>query len=157
MKLSRRRAIQLASMSAIATAAGTAFAAGASSQNSGVFSNENLILYENISAAVFQPWVGTVFTISGPSGAGGKLTLKAVANLSALAPPAANTSSRTKVPGTRVTGFTLTFQGTGKALPQTTYTLTHPGLGSFSVFLVPSGGKGQPTYTAVFTFAPQKT
>jgi len=152
VQLSRRRAIQLASMSALATAAGSAFAAQASK----VFSDQNLALYDNMSAAVFQPWVDTEFVLSGPTGASDKLLLKSVRDLATLAPAASGTTEQVKgtLPAPHVTGFMLSFQGTGKALPQSTYILTNIGLGSFSAFLVPAGS-GQPKYTAVFASAPQ--
>lgn len=149
MQLSRRRAIQLATMSALATAAGSAFAAQASK----VFTDENLVLYDNMSAAVFEPWVETEFVLSGPTVASQKLLLKSVRDLAILA-PAATQPAKGAAPAPHVTGFMLSFQGTGKALPQNTYILTNDGLGSFAAFLVPAGS-GHPKYTAVFASAPQ--
>src|SRR5256714_10119065 len=35
--------------------------------------------------------------------------------------------------------FTLQFRGGGRALPQNTYMITHPSLGTFALLLVPSG------------------
>lgn len=53
--------------------------------------------------------------------------------------------------GLSIAGFSLRFKGTGTALPQDTYTLTHSWLGVFPLFLVPSGaGASLATYTATF-------
>lgn len=155
MNLSRRRAIQLASMSAIATAAGSAFAAGAA-QSEKIFSDQNLTLYANMSAATFQPWVDTDFTLSSQRRGIDTLVLKSVSDLTALAPPASDAASRVKEAstGTPVTGFMLKFQGRGPAQPQDTYVLTNHALGSFSAFLVPAGS-GRPEYTAIFATAPR--
>jgi len=153
VQLSRRRAIQLASMSALATAAGSAFAA----QSSKVFSDQNLALYGgNLSAATFEPWVDSEFVLTGPTGASDKLLLKLVRDLATLAPAANGTTEPVKgaVPAPHVTGFMLSFQGTGRALPQNTYILSNIGIGNFAAFLVPAGN-GQPKYTAVFASAPK--
>lgn len=157
MNISRRRAIQLASFTAFATAAGRAFADDGSKDT--VFSDQNLALYENISAATFEPWVDTPFNLSGPNGASSRLVLRAVSDLSTLDPPAesAGTKGNGTSSPTKVAGFMLKFIGTGKALPQNTYVLTNSGLGSFAAFLVPSDGPGQPKYTAVFAYAPPGT
>lgn len=154
MKLSRRRAIQLASMSALATAAGSVFAASSTSDK--IFSDQNLSLYGNMSAATFEHWVGTDFVLSGQKGAGDTLVLKSVSDLSTLAPATSATTPQAKgsSSGARVNGFMLEFQGSGAALPQNTYVLTNHAVGSFSAFLVPAGS-GQPKYTAVFASAPQ--
>jgi hypothetical protein len=54
-----------------------------------------------------------------------------------------------------ITSFSLRFQGTGTALPQNTYILTHDWLGNFPLFLVPLPRKGLgSTYTAIFTLQP---
>ena len=153
MQLSRRRAIQLASMSALATAAGTSFAAQASK----VFSDQNLALYGgNLSVATFEPWVDSEFVLTSPTGATDKLLLKSVRDLATLAPSATGATQPAKgsLPAPHVTGFMLSFQGTGKALPQNTYVLSNIGIGDFAAFLVPAGN-GQPKYTAVFASAPQ--
>jgi hypothetical protein len=154
VKLSRRRAIQLASMSAFAAAAGSAFAAGGS-QSDKVFSDQNLSLYGNLSAATFQPWVDTDFAVSGQKGAKDTMTLKSVSDLTALELATNGATGQTNgSPSPRqVTGFMLKFQGTGAALPQDTYVLSNHALGSFSAFLVPAGS-GRPHYTAIFASVP---
>jgi hypothetical protein len=154
VNLSRRRAIQLASMSAIATAAGSAFAGAAQSDK--IFNDQNLALYANMSAATFQPWVDTDFTLSSQRGGIDTLLLKSVSDLTALALPASNAASQVKeaAAGTPVTGFMLKFQGRGPAQPQDSYILTNHALGSFSAFLVPAGS-GRPQYTAIFANAPR--
>lgn len=139
-------------MSALATAAASAFAA----QSKSVFSDENLALYSgNLSAATFEPWVETEFDLTAPNGATNKLQLISVRDLSTLAPTTGGSGpAKGSLPVKRVTGFMLSFQGTGAALPQNTYILSNTGLGSFAAFLVPAGS-GQPKYTAVFATAPQ--
>jgi hypothetical protein len=49
--------------------------------------------------------------------------------------------------------FTLTFSSTttGSPVPQNTYAFRHAGLGSFQLFIVPSGPGVPCAYTAVFT------
>ena len=51
-----------------------------------------------------------------------------------------------------LTAFSLRFQGSGGLLPQETYTVSQPALGSFPLLLVPCAlGAATPTYTATFT------
>jgi hypothetical protein len=49
-------------------------------------------------------------------------------------------------PTPRTESFALNFYGSGPKLPQDTYTLTHASLGTFNLFIVPSGN----SYVAVF-------
>jgi hypothetical protein len=142
-------------MSAFATAAGSAFGAGVAQSNK-VFSDENLSLYGNMSAATFEPWVDTEFALSGQKGDSDMLVLKSVSDLNAVASATSGTTPQPREASSskQVVGFMLSFQGKGNALPQNTYILSNHALGSFSAFLVPAG-TGQPHYTAIFVSAPR--
>ena len=99
---------------------------------------------EPLKLADFLPLVGTAFTISFPDGTL-ELTLGAVEPHAALAP-------RPDVPALRAEPFSLVFLGPLRAvLPQRTWALSHPALGTQSVFLVPIGPEGGAMrYEAVF-------
>jgi hypothetical protein len=51
-----------------------------------------------------------------------------------------------RTPAPRTEAFALNFYGTGPKLPQDTYTVIHQSLGTFDIFIVPSGN----SYVAVF-------
>ena len=92
----------------------------------------------------FTPLVGTAFTITFPDGVF-ELTLVAVEPLGTRAP-------RPDVPDFRTTPFSLVFLGPlAPILPQQTWDLAHPALGTHGIFLVPIGpGQGRMRYEAVF-------
>jgi len=102
--------------------------------------------------ATFQPLVNSTFTVGGSGPLTRNwLTLLSVEEMtSAPAPkttPAAGTKTRATAP-TVVDTFALHFYGTGEALAQGTYQLESHKLGTFSLFIVPSGTS---TYTAIIS------
>jgi len=169
MLLSRRRALQIASMSALVTAVGpVAFASSAGSLEDPRFSDSHLAALDNLSLAFFEPWIGAKFKASSPTRQT-TLTLISAAGLPAdpAEPSASSAPNRTATgkdlsgllpataSGAQVRGFSLRFEGSGSNLTQDTYTLSNSAVGSFSVFLVPSGKSGAaPTFTAIFAYAP---
>jgi len=92
----------------------------------------------------FTPLVGTVFTITFPDGTL-ELTLGAVE-------PQGRRAPRPDVPDFRTEPFSLVFVGPlAPILPQQTWELAHPALGTHAVFLVPLGPReGRMRYEAVF-------
>ena len=116
--------------------------------------DETLSIFDHISTATFEQWIGSSFQLSLNGKPMDKLVLLSVTKTNP--PEAVNSSGREgKVPtasaGPSISGFSLRFRGTGNALPQDTYTLTHSWLGTFPLFLVPSGtGGARSTYTATF-------
>lgn len=94
--------------------------------------------------ATFTPHVGTAFRISFTDGSL-ELTLDAVEPLGTREP-------RPGVPDLRTEPFSLVFLGPLRpVLPQRTWDLAHPVLGTQEVFLVPLGPKeGRMRYEAVF-------
>lgn len=92
----------------------------------------------------FTPLVGADFTISFPDGAI-VLTLGA-------AEPHGTRGPRPDLPDLRTEPFSLVFLGPlSPVLPQRTWDLAHPALGTVAVFLVPIGPQGgRMRYEAVF-------
>ncbi|HMM34435.1 MAG TPA: hypothetical protein PKA62_06830 [Thermoanaerobaculia bacterium] len=99
---------------------------------------------ETLSISEFTPLVGAAFTIRFPDGTL-ELTLDAVEPHGTRAP-------RPDVPALRTAPFSLVFLGPlAPVLPQQTWDLSHPALGTRSIFLVPIGPKdGGMRYEAVF-------
>ena len=99
---------------------------------------------ETLSISEFTPLVGAAFTIRFPDGTL-ELTLDAVEPHGTRAP-------RPDVPALRTEPFSLVFLGPPRpVLPQQTWDLSHPALGTRSIFLVPIGPKdGRMRYEAVF-------
>lgn len=99
---------------------------------------------EALSISDFKPLVGAAFTIRFPDGTL-ELTLGAVEPHGTRAP-------RPDVPGLRTEPFSLVFLGPlAPVLPQRTWALEHPVLGTHEVFLVPLGPQeGRMRYEAVF-------
>jgi hypothetical protein len=101
-------------------------------------------LSETPTPATFTPYVGTVFSITFTDGTL-EMTLGAVESHGSRAP-------RPDVPDLRTEPFSLVFLGPLRpVLPQRTWDLAHPALGSLGVFLVPLGPEnGRMRYEAVF-------
>lgn len=99
---------------------------------------------EPLNLADFHLHVGTAFTIAFSDGAL-DLTLDAVEPRGVRAP-------RPEIPDLRTEPFSLVFLGPLRpVLPQQTWDLSHPVLGTQSIFLVPIGPKdGGMRYEAVF-------
>lgn len=99
---------------------------------------------ETLKLSDITPLVGTAFTIAFPDGTF-ELTLGAVEAHGTRAP-------RPDVPEFRTTPFSAVFLGPlSPVLPQRTWELAHPTLGTHAVFLVPIGPReGRMRYEAVF-------
>jgi hypothetical protein len=101
---------------------------------------------DSLTLARLLPLVGTTFTLESEDGHAHAVALRAI-----------NDRSATRgTPGRRGESFTLLFQGSGDnapALAQATYRTQHPALGSFRMFLVPSGrpASGPRRYAATFS------
>jgi hypothetical protein len=150
MSLSRRGFIETASLSLLAT---TILPAALAQPKNAIFSSNNMGLLAELTEQDFEGLIGGRFTVSGSNGSLGWLTLLSVTT----APPPASASKLRMVGHVpplstqKLTGFSLRFRGTGAALSQGTYTLEFSSLGSFPLFLVPSGpGVNPPSYTAIF-------
>jgi hypothetical protein len=156
MSLTRRRFVQAASLSLLAsTTLPSALAeAGAATQDP-TFRAENLIAFNGVSIKAFEPLIGEEFAASSGHHSLGSLTLLSVSEVvAAKAPTKPQMVGRVPQPLQQsITGFTLRFQGSGTAMPQGTYILRNPSIGSLPLLLVPShAGAGPATYTAVFNF-----
>jgi hypothetical protein len=154
MSLTRRRFIQTASLSVLASAAcPVAFAQSGFEPKDDLFDPEHLTVFNGVSPQSFESLIGETFAVRDASRPLGSLMLLSVA---AGAPVQAATKvpmvGRVPKPSQRpLTSFSLRFQGSGAALEQGTYTLEHETLGSFPLFIVPSGsGAEPPTSTAIF-------
>ena len=99
---------------------------------------------ESPTPATFTPHVGTVFEITFTDGTL-ELTLESVASFGTRAP-------RPDVPDLRTEPFSLLFLGPPQpVLPQRTWDLAHPALGTLAIFMVPIGPMGgRMRYEAVF-------
>lgn len=80
----------------------------------------------NFTQATFEQYVNSIFTLRGRKTVEVMLT-KVEDSLPAMSSRAGGRES-----------FTLHFRGGGTALPQDTYVIEHPALGSFKMFLVPT-------------------
>ena len=140
MSLSRRHFVQIASLS---LPAGAAFPkALAQEAEDERFSPENMAAFECMTRQSFEPYLRERFSISLAGKPLGRLTLIEVTEI----------KSNSQSPLRPLTAFALRFQGSGGLLPQETYTLSQPALGSFPLLLVPcAAGAATPTYTAIFT------
>jgi hypothetical protein len=99
---------------------------------------------ETFTPSNFARHVGTAFTVVFTDGSL-ELTLDAVEGHGTRGP-------RPDVPGLRAEPFSLVFLGPlSPVLPQKTWDLAHPALGTLAIFLVPIGPKdGRMRYEAVF-------
>ena len=93
----------------------------------------------NYTQATFKQYVNSIFTLRGRTRV--EVTLMKVEDT--LPAKASRSGGRES--------FTLNFRGGGAELPQDTYVIEHPALGSFSLFLVPTGSdeNGAQGYVAV--------
>lgn len=103
----------------------------------------------NYTKSTFLQYVNSVFRLSGGIYKPVDVTLTDVTDMLA-----ANTASE---PGREC--FTLLFRGESTALPQGTYTVDHPALGRFALFLVPVGANdnGVQGYLATINRLPYKS
>jgi len=161
MSPTRRMFVRNAALSAIAARfLPAAFASDRSGDRNETFSEENLVPLISASMKTFEPWIGSRFQISLNRNPKGSLVLVSVEDLSAKAREELNSAGDfhrigpAPLPGdeSSVSSFALHFRGSGTALPQETYLLSHDWLGTFPLLLVPSGlSTRRPTCTAVFT------
>jgi hypothetical protein len=103
--------------------------------------DENLSIFDHVSTETFEQWIGSSFKLS----LNGKLvdTLVLISVKKSNSPEALNGSRASRMVGKipsasiapSISSFSLRFRGTGNALPQDTYTLTHSWLGAFPLFL----------------------
>jgi hypothetical protein len=93
----------------------------------------------NYTQATFAQYINSIFTLRGRQTI--EVTLTKIEDT--LPAKASRTGGRES--------FTLHFRGGGTALPQDTYVIEHPSLGSFRMFLVPTGAdeNGAQGYVAV--------
>jgi hypothetical protein len=147
MSLTRRRFIETASLSLLASAV---LPAALASQKDQTFNSDGLALLDSVSTQTFEPYIGERFQVSG--------AYVSLILLSVTAAPGPSQATKPPMVGRlpkpsqqALTGFSLRFRGSGTSLKQGTYKLENPSLGSIPLFLVPSGpGVSPPRYTAVF-------
>jgi len=157
MTITRRHFLETASITALAGA----ILPGALAQrgrplNEDTFSPDGMAIFYGVSPQTFKSLIGEDFAASLGGKPLGSLTLIKVNAAAPANQPEPATGARLvgRVPKPSqqaTTSFTLRFQGTGAGLEQETYTLNHPALGSFPLFIVPASREvNPPTYTAVF-------
>jgi hypothetical protein len=157
MPLSRRQFVYVASLSVVATSASPSlFAQDEAKVAKETVTDEGAATLATLSLRDFEGLIGERFSISLLGRSLGKVTLIAVTATDAVKPshiPHAAGQIVKPVPGRKLEGFSLRFQGTGGTLPQDTYIMQESVLGAFPLFLVPEGpgGSARPTYIAVFT------
>jgi len=161
MNPARRLFLQNAALSvAAASLAPSVFAQKLLSSQPQMFSQENLTALDGISMQTFEPWVGSTFRVSLNNTSKGSLVLVSVNDMttetqgaagSSIAPGSVRPALRS-LGGPATASFALHFRGSGAALSQDTYMLSHDWLGTLPLLLVPSGLLGsRPTCTAVFS------
>lgn len=156
MSLTRRRFIETASLSVLATATlPSAFAQRGPGLKDDTFSLENQVALANVTEETFKPLIGESFAVMKGTQRLDSLTLQAVVKPepSAASTKHALASREPRFPGQTVTSFSLRFQGSRQQpLPQGTYTLKSGSIGSFSLFLAPSDPETNPHgYAALFS------
>ena len=165
MSLTRRRFLETASLTLVATTAlPRAFAQPAGSLKADPFSPENQDFIENASEETFKPLIGESFAVMKGTDQVASLTLLSVAKPAPLAASDKQPSAPVKVlaaPSPRIasaaiTGFVLHFKSASRqTLPQATYTLTNRSVGSFALFLTPSDPSLNPQeFAAAFSLLP---
>jgi hypothetical protein len=161
MTLTRRLFVRNAAMTATAARfLPVAFAQDRLIAHEETFNEENLTTLSGLSRKSFEAWIGSSFRASLNGKPMGTLLLLTVKDRSPRAEDGsesaapARPTSQTLQPRSETTlssGFSLRFKGSGRALTQNTYLLSHDWLGTFPLFLVPSGLSNRwPTCTAVF-------
>jgi len=143
MAVSRRHFLEVGSLFAASVAVATNGAAqvvrrgGAGSDSSRRGGGVNLL---TMTQDTFKPLIGSVFLVRTQSSTLVPVVLTSVKEL-----PATGTQPVTDA-------FTLSFRSlpVGSPLAQGTYTFRHTALGSFPLFIVPSGPGAPRSYSAVF-------
>jgi hypothetical protein len=144
-----RRSFLLFGQAIVATAAlPTKFFGASDSPRFGASKTLNLA---NMTRLSFLPYINSVFEVAAGAEKSEWFTLLSVDELKPLKPGAtvamAVPPKPAITPPPQIETYTLRFLLTGEALPQGTYTLNHPSLGQFDLFVAPSATLG--TYTAV--------
>jgi len=165
MNSARRLFLQNAALSvAAASLAPSVFAQKLLSSQPQMFSQENLTALDGISMQTFEPWIGSTFRVSLNNKSKGSLVLVSVNDMTTETKDAGSSSIaavpvgpvRRSLSEPAMTSFALHFRGSGAALSQDTYMLSHDWLGTLPLLLVPSGLSGsRPTCTAVFSLLSQ--
>jgi hypothetical protein len=105
----------------------------------------------SLTRADFEAVINSSFELRSASGDRNYLVLASIKDLSGTPtgpePNFVVRPPRQRVPSPRTEAFALKFFGTGPKLPQATYSVTHGTLGTFELFVVPSGDS---SYMAVF-------
>jgi hypothetical protein len=167
MTPTRRLFIQNAAFSVIAaTLFPAAFAQKPPKSQGQTFNPDDLTALDGVSMQTFEAWIGSSFRVSLNNKTLSQLVLLSVEEMNTGAKEESSAGQavirRTSPvsqapPGPAVTSFALRFQGSGAALKQNTYLLSHNWLGNFPLLLVPSGLSGsRPTCTAVFSMLDQR-
>jgi hypothetical protein len=160
MSITRRRLLQGASLSCLASIISPwALAQNDSVTEKDTYSPENLAIFNVVNREMFEQCIGSSFQVSLNGKPLGSLLLLSVEELTPHAhelpePRALERVGSVPRPATEteVTSFALQFQRPGAALPQNTYLLSQHWLGTFPLFLVPSGASGaKQMCTAVFS------
>jgi hypothetical protein len=165
MSLTRRRFLETASLTLVATTAlPHAFGQRAGSPKADPFSPEKQDFLQNASEETFKPLIGESFAVMQGAAQVATLTLASVDKPSVGAASEKERSTPVKAlagPSPRVapiaiTSFALHFTSTSRqTLPQGTYTLTNRSVGSFALFLSPSDPSLNPRgYAAAFSLLP---
>lgn len=156
MSVSRRQFLQNTALAAIGCAAAPQLTwAGTKKPSAPTGTGDSNIIDVSISRQAFESEIGSSFKVTANAQSQPAwLTLAAVNDLPPLAPvnPAsmAVPPPKSNLPATKSTGFILSFIGGPAAgLAQGTYTFQNSALGTFSVFIVPTG-TGSQSYFAVF-------
>jgi hypothetical protein len=104
-----------------------------------------------LAKADFEAAINSSFELRSASGDRSYLVLASVSEFNqtqtASAANFAVRPPRQRTPSPRTEAFALTFFGTGPKLAQATYSVHHGSLGTFDLFIVPSGDS---SYVAVF-------
>jgi len=116
----------------------------------------NPISLKGVSGKSFEPLIGQNFTLTAADKPMGSLRLIAIEDLTPVSNPDSQRFMVGRVPVTSprqpIACFALRFQGQEPHLPQDTYTLRNPRIGSIALFLVPSSDQPAPAkYTAFFS------
>ena len=135
MSISRRNFIQMASVTAITASTMAKSALVAFAQGTLQLSDDPLAYY---SQATFAQYINSIFRLHGFRTV--DVTLEKVEDT--LPATVSRDDGRES--------FVLHFRGGGVLLPQNTYTVEHPALGTFILFLVPNGAdeNGAQSYVA---------
>jgi hypothetical protein len=159
MNLTRRLILRNAAFSAIAANLyPVAFAQKHLIGQDEAFNDENLATLDGLSMQSFEAWIGSSFHASLNRKPMGALTLLSVEDMSAKTSDApasgvlAGPTGQILPPGREpAANFSLHFRSSEVVFAQDTYLLSHDWLGTFPLFLVPSGpATRRPTCTAVF-------